>query len=420
MREITNYEFGQEVGMNSHPITTPNIDWGKHCTKENAVLSVALIFFVILGTMDTVLYIRLAHKMDKYVWFLSQIVTSVGFCCISWPVVWFKMFYTKGITKEMREFPHHAFCAIALLDSLASLLLTIPSPYVPGPVIGILAQSRIPLTMIMSWVFLHIRYRPIHYIGAFVIIIGVFINTIPFFTAKGDEEVNASIAFWAVLVIVHTIPAAGSNVYKEKGLKEGAGGEIDVWYFNAWVAIYQFAWGLLNFYVIMIPLPEPAVHVNPQDIPNYLVGATECFFGINKDFPECDNAWIVYSVYILFNVMVNVLMLYLFQKGSAVLAIVTSTASLILVNLTFHVPLIAGEALESRFSPYNLLALAMIAVGIIIYRLRAERRKDKEEELFIPGYQDDEPAEGYELFEIPPYSDSSAPVRGEHTKDTTK
>ena len=93
--------------------------WGtvRDVAPATVLLMLALVSMVIVGTIDAVLYVRLAHKMDGYQWFLSQIAMTVAFCMISWPVVWYRM-YSGTITSEMRSFPLRVFVWIGLLLSL--------------------------------------------------------------------------------------------------------------------------------------------------------------------------------------------------------------------------------------------------------------------------------------------------------------
>jgi hypothetical protein len=329
----------------------------------------ALAAMVVVGTIDSVLYIRLANKMEPYEWYLSQIMITLAFCVISWPVVWYRM-WSGTVTPEMRSFPLMAFLWIGFLDAVGNLLGTIPAPYVPGPFISVFGKSVIPLTMILSMVVLGVRYRATHVLGALIIVGAVILNLVPFI--QGESSSNQ--LFWGTFVMVATVPAAVSNVFKERGLKVA---DLDVWYFNAWVAIFQLGWGLSMAWSVFVPLPDPAQHVSVREFPAYMVNATACFAGMDTGETEgnvCDFTWAIFAVFIAFNVIANVLMLWIFQRGSAVLAIIAGTAKLVLINLAFHIPLVAGEALVTKFSLYNLAALGIIIVGILVYRMRKEIR----------------------------------------------
>jgi len=360
-------------------------------------LLIAMISFVFMGTIDSVLYVRLTHKMEEYAWFLSQIVLTVGFLVVSWPITWFRMF-RGNITSEMRSIPLRWYAILGFLDAIDAMLGTIASPYLPGPLLSIFGKSIIPFTMAGSFIVLHTRYTIFHGLGVIIIICGVLVNTVPLIVKK-NEDIQTNAWIWGLFIIGATIPAAVSNVYKEKILKDV---QADVWHLNAWIATFQLGWGLLLSWTVFIPMPKPADHISPREFPEYITAASECFMGIGGG-EHCKFTWMVFTVFIVFNVGVNVLMLYIYRKGSAVVAIVTGTVSMVIVNLLYHVPFIAGEALVTRFSPYNIIAVVVIIGGLVVYRYTKEiRTSEKEDEEYFSGDKkmnddDDDEEEGFEM-----------------------
>jgi hypothetical protein len=237
-------------------------------------------------------------------------------------------------------------------------------------------------------VFLRTRYHSVHFVGAAIICAAVVLNLVPFML---HVDLQTNQLFWGIFIVVAAIPIAGSNVSKEHGLKRGP---MDVWYFNAAIALVQLGWGVFFAWTVFVPMPKPATYVAPVDFPQYLVDASKCFLGLSG--PPCDSTWAVFAVYIVLNVLHNVIMMYIFQRGSAVLAIIAGTAKLVLINGLYYVPIIAGEAYAAQVSVYNLAALGVIVVGIVVYRLRREERREKE-----PDY----PSDDEESFTDDPFGD---------------
>ena len=342
--------------------------------KDYILLLCALVAMILIGTTDSVLYVRLSRKMDGYEWFLSQVAITLAFCLISWPVTWYQMYISKTITPEIREGTSlRVYAMIAMLDAMANMMGTLPLPYIPGPVVSVLGKISIPMLMGGSMFYLNTRYRLTHFMGAIIILTGVLVNLIPFMMYDDDtSSVPSNHWFWAILVIASIIPSIMSSLYKERALK---GAPTNVWYFNAWVALIQLVWGMTMVWVIFIPMPPPATHIRLIDFPQYLIDSIVCFTGFSSQ-PLCQDTWAVFAVFIVFNVVLNVLVLYVFKHGSAVLATMVGTSTMILTNMTYHVPWIAGEAETHGFSMYNLLALAIIVGGIILYNLKSEEKRN--------------------------------------------
>lgn len=346
-------------------------------------LLTGLIGMVLVSTVDSILYTRLSYKMVNYEWFLSQVVTTIGFCIISWPVVIYRL--GRGwIPPEVRAFPHKWYMFIAVLDASAGLLATIPTPYIPGPLLVIIGKLGIPFTMVCSFVLLGVRYRPTHYIGAMLIGIGVIISVFP---KMDDKQTFESNIFWLVMFVSAGVPTAFSNVYKEKVLKSGKR-TMDIWWFNAWVALYQLAVGFSLAWTVFLPFPAPAKSISPREFPQYMVDATMCFFGSTDADPSdeaCQFAWIVFGFFIVFNIAFNVLIFYVMQRGSATLAVIASTSTLALTSLGYHIPLLAGEAKVGAFNIYGVISLIVIIIAILVYKIHNEIPKKSEEDRLMEG-----------------------------------
>lgn len=345
----------------------------------DTLLVVALVGMILVSTIDSILYTRLSYKMVNYEWFLSQVITTTGFCAISWPIVIYRV--CKGmIPEEILKFPQKWFVFIAILDGTAGLLATIPTPYIPGPLLVVIGKIGIPFTMVCSYVLLGVRYRPTHYLGALLIGFGVIISVFP---KLDDRKTFDSNVFWLLLYLSAGIPTAFSNVYKEKVLKSGSA-NMDIWYFNAWVALYQLGVGFALCWTVFLPFPSPAKHIHPSDFLDYLADAILCFFGYTDSNPSdetCSFSWLIFAVFILFNIAFNVLIFYVMQRGSATLAVIASTTTLALTSLGYHIPLLAGEAKVGAFNVYGVIALVVIIIAVFVYKIQDEIPKKSGEKI---------------------------------------
>lgn len=101
-------------------------------------------------------------------------------------------------------------------------------------------------------------------------------------------------------------------VYKEKALGDT---EIDAIYLNFWVAVWQFVLG----FPLLLPM-APASNLPISQIGTNLWSGAKCYMGINSmDGDNCGLAPLFVSVYILFNLAYNVLIIlsaFLSGKGS--------------------------------------------------------------------------------------------------------
>lgn len=236
-------------------------------------LAVALVLLIGARCIDRVLYTRLTFDYNEYLWYLSNIILPVAFLFTSWPVVWAKMSFTNDITPEMRAFPHYKFAIMALFDTLFNVMSAFPTPHIGGNLANVLNQATLPFNIILSMIFLGTNYRRCHILGAILVFYGALVDMIPVFKGENSENMPDPTIGWIVLYIASMIPCAASNVYKEIGLKDV---DLDIWYANAWVSVYQLLWGMLTIWTIRVKaFCDPPVPWS--EFSTYLGSAHECF-----------------------------------------------------------------------------------------------------------------------------------------------
>ena len=240
------------------------------------------------------------------------------------------------------------------------------------------------------------------------------------------------------LLIFSQAFSAASNVYKETALK---GANIDEWYMNVWVSVFQLGWGIICFWQgylgaftspmpaigscegctwgamisgggwwgagggtvslfsisllcssllccpsasfpllplsshsIPCPIPSPSSVPTPPGTPTHPhthkantcflggvvtidgVGPSSCvqYGGVNGTNATCtvdcgagDNPIYIFSVFIVFNITYNMLMLYVFKHGSSVLFVIANAVRLPLVDVLLMSSFIAGKSASS-------------------------------------------------------------------------
>ena len=108
--------------------------------------------------------------------YLSTIMLPVAFLVIFWPVVFYKLWFTNDITKEMKAFPYYKFAVMGLFDTAFSLFSTFPIQHLGGDLSNVLSQSVLPINMMFAAYFLGTKFKKNHYLGAALVIYGIAIK----------------------------------------------------------------------------------------------------------------------------------------------------------------------------------------------------------------------------------------------------
>lgn len=272
---------------------------------------------------------------------------------------------------------------MGVFDSLSVLISTIPAAYVSGSVNVVMSQSVVIVNMAASFFFLHLRYNLFHIGGVALVMAGIIVDIWPMFAADSSSGGGDSMTWlWILLLFAANIPMAASNVYKEKYLKEA---DLDVWYLNGWVALYQFIFGLMCFPITFVPIPG-GDYITPRELPQYFLNGLKCFVGIDSIVTgptpdQCSYFWLVFIVFIAFNMTYNILILVVFQRGSSTLAVIASAARLALSNFGFLIKPLAGEAYQDKLTLFDVLALIILILGIVIYSVKKESSATEKDRL---------------------------------------
>ena len=90
-------------------------------------------------------------------------------------------------SSQLKSLSKRPFAIMALFDSFTAILLVMSSTYLPGPLLVLLPQAGIPISMICSKIWLKTNYRLCHYIGALIVIAGIAVVLGPLFAPDPDQ-----------------------------------------------------------------------------------------------------------------------------------------------------------------------------------------------------------------------------------------
>ncbi|RHZ13419.1 hypothetical protein DYB26_007602, partial [Aphanomyces astaci] len=222
--------------------------------------------------------------------------------------------YGNAITVDQRRIPKRKFAVMGALDSVAGILQVFAATYLGGSLLILLGQAAIPVSMVISKVLLKTSYSWFQYVGALVVAVGILVVLGPSMRSVDGGDHNTAV--WAAVMIASCVPMCLSSVYKEIALGQA---ELDAVYLNGWIAVFQF--------MLSIPLSIPAAMIGsppvpPRDLPQNLYDGMRCYMGHNTivDGPhpdDCDKATLFVTIYILFNVGYNLLIILMLKFGSA-------------------------------------------------------------------------------------------------------
>jgi len=333
--------------------------------KNQKMLVISFFLLVVIGLGNKIFQKLQTDPMHNYPYFLNLLTTFV-YIPLSFAYIWPMMIWGSAITREQRDIPWYKFAVMGVLDGIAGLMQSFAVNGLSGPLIQLLMQAAIPISMIISKLILKAKYGIHQYIGATVVVVGLLIVMIPSLIGSGGtKDSQFMTAVWAAVLIASCIPMTLSSVYKEKALGEV---EIDVVYMNGWIAIYQL--------IITLVLSVPSAYASQltvEQLPDNIWGGAKCYAGFNSVKETHGDIWVdncymapIYvSLYIFFNVLYNILIIMILKYGSANILWLAMTFMVPLANFSFALPKMPNR---KPLTWYNDVGLAIIMIGLIGYR----------------------------------------------------
>ena len=350
-------------------------------TKEEEDGKTLLIAFLLMCffQLGNRIFAKLAtYPMHNYPLYMNLMSTLV-YIPLSFAYVYPMWFYRPDIiTEEQCNIPKYKFGIMGSLDSIAAVMNMFATTFITNAgIIVLISQSAIPISMVISKVFLEAEYSGSQYVGAAVVLVGIGIVLMPTFsdptpaddeyasTASSGQSSSGAQLMWICILAASCIPMCLSSVYKEFALGEQ---DIDVVYLNGWVAVFQA--------IIAVPLMIPSaelINLPLSEIVPNLYDGMMCNFGVNTvieatetlQVDHCETGPFYVWVYIAFNLVYNILIIVILKYGSANILWLSSTVIVPLSNLAFSLPFMPNP---QPCTPIDLVGLVIIMSGLIIYR----------------------------------------------------
>lgn len=277
--------------------------------------------------------------------------------------------------------------SLALLDTISGTLAILPILYLPSIVLLLFGQLTLPLNMLLSRFILQYQYVNLHYYGAVVVLLGVLVASYADATNPKNSFNYDMMIFWSLLLLIVKFLGAGASIYRERMLKKY---NLKAWHTTVWVSLFQSLFSLLLLPVVLIPFPAPWIPIQVGDLELYIRNAFHCLFGqsleglvtapslvlngttheISSEMTNLcvgDNNWILFCIFLLFNIIYNVLDILLTKLMSSNYAITMAVLRIGLSAFLFTQKWLAGPAYHEILF-LQVIGFFVILLGILVYK----------------------------------------------------
>jgi len=191
----------------------------------------------------------------------------------------------------------------------------------------------------------------------------------------------SAMAFFYILFVVSTLPAAVSNVYKQKVLQ---GVDADIFYVTWWSGWFQLLWGWVCIPLMWVPLPGQDT-LAPSGTFAAIVGTFQCMLGqTDMVVPPVDSCashpapWEYVLLYFAFNATFNLCITWLILRISATWVQVATVLCLNLCNVLSTQHWLVGSNAEPM-TAYDWAAAVIVSFALVVYNLQPEVTADGKE-----------------------------------------
>ena len=356
--------------------------------RSNTSLVLSMLSYIILTPIDSIVYIQWINGLINYKWLSGAIIYPlVGTLFFYVPLIWYRK---KGlIAEENTNLEQKYLFILAIFDSCGSILGSLTVPYINILIMVVLGRITLPLTMILSYFLLDRRYHSNHYFGVALTLSGIFLMIIPQLL-KEQKESNPLYIFIYTLSIV---PGVLSYIYKEKYLKGQS--ELNIWWMNCWISLWQFVIGMLTIPLLFLSYS----YFTPETFINYIKNGLGCQFGGINHYTQdnCRLSFLWLVIYQFISTLANVLMFIILRHGSSLMYLVLATLKApitgflgyILMSYNF---IYTTDAQKIQINPMDYVSLVLIIAGSVVYNLKqeyTEKKNNLHEHLLDPFTDDD-------------------------------
>lgn len=399
--------------------------------KKDGKLIFIFVMFVTFGSANVVFGKLSAIPMYNYPNFFN-IWICILFVLLCYAYIIPAVYLFDAIPREQFKLSKRPFAIMGILDCLAGIMSSFAAVYLPGPLLVLLPQAAIPVSMCFSVFFLNSKYHWWHYLGAITVISGIAIVLEPLFTnrhvpeylcvATGqymdefcvvcEQQTTKNDCLLQHVQVPHAVVnpfSATANIFEEdiksacswlpsneatlntsvqvfwsfilllanipkvlSGIykeKYSERHEVDSVYINAWIAIFQ------TLFSIALAVPAGYTTSPPVpmfQLPNNFWDGLKCYVGVGSIKSGChpDQYCELWGP-VFSNVFLLVNCVYAIF---AILILKHGSANLMFLALTLMVP-ISNLAFSMPFMPQrsiihaaDVIGLITIMAGLVFYR----------------------------------------------------
>jgi hypothetical protein len=391
---------------------------------EKAAVPIVFTIFVVFRAMDRV-FLKAVNNALKATAF------NLAFGNIIWPfamliVTFFMVFFYVLLQRRqgnkqydcsffllgnknassMGPIPTYMLALFSLGDQLNAALSSPASAFVSQAIQSVFTNFIIVFMAIIGFFWIKVRFKACHYVGMSLVFVATLVQFTPYiinndcnWTSPNPKEdvtcfaayhspehggewikmTAGTMAFFYILFIVSTIPAAVSNVYKQKVLQ---GVDADIFYVTWWSGFFQLLWGWICIPLMWIPLPgQPTLP--PQDTFTAIGQTLQCIAGHDPtgDNPSCTEGtppWIYVILYFTFNATFNLCITWLIKRISAMWVQVATVLCLNLCNIFSSMKLIMGSSAQP-LTGWDWAGALVVSGALWVYNMQPEVTADGKE-----------------------------------------